>query len=66
MNLRKQECEGEWCPIFSNLQRPSKECIGRYDAIMVIPLRPELFPHMMAVCTKAEKSGERLRKFISP
>lgn len=65
MELSKQECVGEWCPAFSNLQRPSNECVGKYDPVKVIPLSPEVFPYLTQVGKSAEQSGLRLRRLVS-
>jgi hypothetical protein len=65
MNLPEQECVGEWCPVFLNLWRPSRECIGRYDNIKVISLNPELFSRLSEIGRIAIKSGVRLRQFLS-
>lgn len=65
MNLPEQECVGEWCPILSNLWRPSNEYVGQDNPVKVIPLGPEVFPRLMQIDEMAKTSGERLRKFFS-
>jgi len=65
MNLPKQGCVGEWCPTFSNLRRPSRECIGRYDNLKVIPLNPESFSYLGQIEQMAIRGGVRLRQLLS-
>lgn len=65
MDLPKEECAGEWCPVLSNLRRPSKECVGRYDNLKVIPLNAELFFHLSEIGRAATASGVYLRWLLS-
>lgn len=64
MNLPQQECVGEWCPVLSNLRRPSMECVGLYHNIKVISLNSELFPRLSEIGRVATASGARLRRFL--
>lgn len=65
LNLPKQECVGEWCPVFLNLRRPSNECVGRFKPIRVTPLSPEVFPHLIRVGKTADKDGAHLKQLLS-
>ena len=64
MNLPEQECCGQWCPVFSNLRRPSKDCIGRYDMIKVVPVDAE-FPHLGEIEQMAIIGGMRLKQLLA-
>lgn len=66
LNLPEQDCVGEWCRVFSHLRRPSSECVGRFEPIKVIPLSPEVFPHLIEVSETAEAGGVMVRELLSP
>ena len=65
MNLPKQECCGQWCPVFSNLRRPSEDCIGRYNMVKVVPVDAELFPHLGKIEQMAIMSGMHLKQLLA-
>lgn len=65
MNMSKQKCWGPWCPVVSNLRRPSDECVGKFKPIMFgTPLGPESFPYFVKIGEVAEMSAVRLRGLL--
>ena len=57
LKLPEQECVGEWCPVFPNLRRQSRECVGRFEPVKTVPVSPEVFPHLMRISKEAEAGG---------